>query len=81
MRDVYGFIQLTLPYDVPVRAVYHSFEADSGGADSGHELDFSASKKFGKYWAVTAKYAHYDGKDAPVVFDVDKFWAQVEFNF
>jgi hypothetical protein len=81
LRDIYGFIQVTLPYDVPVRAVYHSFEADSGGADFGHELDFSASKKFGKYWAVTAKYAHYDGKDAPVAFDVDKFWAQVEFNF
>ena len=81
LRDVYGFVQVMLPYDVPVRAVYHSFEADSLGADFGHELDFSASKKFGKYWAVTAKYAHYDGKDAPVAFDVDKFWAQVEFNF
>ena len=37
-----------------------------------------------KKWAalgVTATYAHYDGKDAPVAFDVDKFWAQVEFNF
>jgi hypothetical protein len=81
LRDVYGFLQVTLPYDVPVRAVYHSFEADAGGADFGHEIDLMASKKFGKYWAATAKYAHYDGKDAPVAFDVDKFWAQVEFNF
>ena len=81
LRDLYGYIQVMLPYDVPVRAVYHSFDADSGASDFGHEIDLIASKKFGKYWAVTAKYAHYDGKDAPVAFDVDKFWAQVEFNF
>ena len=81
LRDVYGFVQVTLPYDVPVRAVYHSFEPDARGPDFGHEIDLMASKKFGKYWAATVKYAHYDGKDVPVNFDVDKFWAQVEFSF
>jgi hypothetical protein len=70
-----------LPYDVPLRAVYHSFEADSGGADFGHEFDFMVSKRFGRNWILTAKYAHYDGKDAPVRFDVDKVWAQLEFIF
>ncbi|HTD66421.1 MAG TPA: alginate export family protein, partial [Candidatus Limnocylindria bacterium] len=69
LRDAYGFVQITLPYDIPVRAIYHSFEADSGGADFGQEFDIMASKKFGKYWTVTAKYAHYDGKEAPVRFD------------
>ena len=81
LRDAYGSVQVTLPCDIPVRAVYHSFEADSGGADFGQEFDLMASKKFGKNWIFTAKYAHYDGKDAPVRFDVDKFWAQVEFIF
>jgi hypothetical protein len=39
------------------------------------------SKKFGKHWTALAKYAHFDGKEAPTAFDVDKIWAQVEFNY
>jgi hypothetical protein len=81
LRDAYGFVQVTLPYDVPVRAVYHSYEADSGGADFGQEFDIIASKKFAKHWTALVKYARYDGKDAPNRFDVHKVWAQVEFNF
>jgi hypothetical protein len=81
LRDAYGFMQVTLPYDIPIRAAYHSFESDRGGADFGQEFDIMASKKLGRNWILTAKYAHYDGKDAPVRFDVDKVWAQVEFNF
>jgi hypothetical protein len=30
---------------------------------------------------VLAKYAYFDGEDAPTAFDVDKIWAQVEFNY
>lgn len=81
LRDFYGFVQVAAPHDVILRSVYHTFEADAGGADFGQEIDFLASMKFGQYWAVTGKYACYDGKDAPVGFDVHKFWAQVEFNF
>jgi hypothetical protein len=81
LRDIYGFVQVTLPYDVPVRAIYHSYEADSGGADFGQEFDLVVSKKFAKHWTALAKYAYYDGKDAPNRFDVHKLWAQVEFNF
>jgi hypothetical protein len=81
LRDIYGFGQITLPGDVPVRVVYHKYDADSGGADFGQEIDLLVSKKFGKYWTVLAKYAYYDGKDAPAQYDVHKLWAQVEFNF
>lgn len=81
LRDLYGFVHVNLPCDVPVRAVYHTYEADDGGADFGNEFDVMASKRFGKHWTITAKYAWYDGKDAPVRFDVHKAWAQVEFNF
>lgn len=81
LRDVYGFGQITLPGDVPLRAVYHKFDADSGGADLGQEFDVMASRKFGKYWTALVKYAYYDGKEAPARQDIQKFWAQVEFNF
>jgi hypothetical protein len=86
LRDIYGFAQVTLPCDVPIRAIYHKYDADSGEGDFGWEFDLMASKKFGKYWTVLAKYAYYDGKDtaagvAGSPYDVHKFWAQVEFNF
>src|SRR5436190_1123986 len=64
LRDIYGFAQVTLPCDVPIRAIYHKYDADSGDGDFGWEFDLMASKKFGKYWTVLAKYAYYNGKDA-----------------
>lgn len=87
LRDLYAFAQVTLPAQIPLRFVYHKFDADSGSADYGQEFDVVASKKFGKNWTATLKYAYYMGEDAaapalaaPDV-DVQKFWAQIEFNF
>ena len=85
--DLYGFAQVTLPYNIPLRLVYHKFDADSGSGDYGQEFDVVASRKFGKHWTAMLKYSFYDGDDAAppalAVADVEvhKFWAQVEFNF
>lgn len=81
LRDAYVFAQVGLPGGVPVRVVYHKFDADSGGADLGQEIDVQVSKKLGKHWALLAKYAYYDGVAAPAAFDAHKFWAQLEFNY
>jgi hypothetical protein len=89
LRDLYGYAQVTLPAQVPVRFVYHKFDADYGSGNYGQEFDIIASKNFGKYWVATLEYAYYQGQDAaPGSFlataahvDVQKFWAQVEFNF
>jgi hypothetical protein len=86
LRDAYGFAQVILPLKIPLRAVYHKFDADSGGADFGQEFDLQISKKFGKHWSALAKYGYYDGKDpigaaATTQYDLHKFWAQIEFNF
>jgi len=86
LRDLYAFAQVTIPGEIPVRFMYHKFDADSGGADFGHEFDAQLSKKLGKNWTALAKYAYYDGKDAaPPSFaaavDMHKFWLQLEFNF
>ena len=86
LQDVYAFAGAKLPGDVPLRFVYHKFDADSGSADFGQEFDVVASHKFGKHWTVLAKYAFYDAHDASppaqtVASDVQKFWAQVEFNY
>jgi hypothetical protein len=87
LKDIYAFAQVTLPQQVPLRFVYHKFDADSGGGDYGQEFDIVASRKFGKNWTALLKYALYNGEDAapPAItapnVDVHKFWAQVEFNF
>jgi hypothetical protein len=87
LRDIYIFGQITLPANIPLRLVYHRYEADSGSDDYGQEFDVIASKKLGKHWTALLKYSFYDGDDAapPAVgvsdLEVHKFWAQVEFNF
>ena len=81
LRDAYAFGQVTLPWEVPVRLVYHKYESDKEDIDLGQEINVQASKKFGKNWTVLTKYAYYDGKEAPARYDGHKFWAQVEFNF
>jgi hypothetical protein len=60
---------------------YHKFDADTGSADYGDEIDFSISKKTGAVvW--TAKYAQYAMGDAATkVTDTDKFWVMADWNF
>ncbi|MBM3837240.1 MAG: hypothetical protein FJ398_04625 [Verrucomicrobia bacterium] len=86
LQDIYGFAQYTLPWQMPLRFVYHKFDADTGGGDFGQEFDVQLSKKLGKHWTALAKYAFYDGKDAaPPSFaspiDMQKFWLQLEFTY
>lgn len=85
LRNGYAFAQVTLPKEIPLRIGYHKFDADTGGADYGQEIDVVLSKRFGKHWTALVKYAHYFGEDPvsglPADTDVQKFWAQVEFNF
>jgi hypothetical protein len=81
LTDLYLSAGVNLPGNVPVNFIYHKFDAETGGADFGQEYDLVASKKFGKNWTVLAKYAYYDGKDAPFAFTKQVFWAELEFNF
>jgi len=81
LRDLYGFVQVTLPWKLPLRLVYHKFDSDEGSADYGQEFDVQLVRSFGKHWSALLKYGYFDGEDAPYAFNLHKFWAQVEFNF
>jgi len=87
LHDLYGYGQIVLPANVPLRFIYHKYDADSGSGDYGQEFDLVASKKFGKYWSALLKYAYYEGEDVPLPslaqagVDIQKAWAQVEFNY
>ncbi len=80
LRDVYVFAGVKLPYEIPLKVIYHKFDADYSALDYGHEWDVVASKSLGKHWKATAKYAWLDGR-APVTTDIQKLWLQMEFNF
>lgn len=81
LRDLYAFVGVTLPSEVPLRFIVHQYRSDSGSVHYGDELNAVVSKKFGKHWTALAKYAHFNGKEAPTAFDIDKIWAQLEFNY
>jgi hypothetical protein len=87
LRDLYAYAQLTLPAQIPVRFVFHQYNADFGGGNYGQEYDVVASKKFGKHWTALIKFADYEGEDpaAPSLtvpnVRFQKVWAQIEFNF
>lgn len=61
------------------RFVYHDFSAASGGGDYGTEYDALISKKFGKHFSVSAKYANYQSDGFKV--DTEKFWLVLGFKY
>jgi len=65
--------------DVKLIAFYHDFQAETGGADYGTEIDFVAIYKFAKNYSVLFKYAAYDADDYSS--DTDKAWLMVTAAF
>jgi hypothetical protein len=66
-------------FGVDVLAVYHQLDAAEGGADYGHEIDASISKKFGKHYTLLAACAYYFAETYRS--DTQKFWMQAVVNF
>lgn len=87
LQDIYEYAQVTLPYEIPIRFVYHKFDAAYGNGDYGQEFDAVISKKFGQYWSAMFEFAQYLGenKALPVItathMSSQSVWASVEFIF
>ena len=87
LHDLYAYAQVTLPAQVPLRFVYHKFDADYGSGDYGQEFDVVATRNFGKHWQVLLEYARYDGANAapPTItaahVDLQRFWVHLQFTF
>jgi hypothetical protein len=87
LHDLYGYAQVTLPAQIPVRFIYHKFDSDFGSGDYGQEFDLVATKKFGKHWQALLEYAYYKGANAaaPAItaahVNMERIWAQLEFIF
>jgi hypothetical protein len=59
--------------------VYHDFEAQSGNADWGSELDVSADRKLGDRYGVLLKAAFYDAKQHRA--DTNIFWIMLTASY
>jgi len=59
--------------------VYHDFTAQSGSADWGTELDFSAGRKIGERYGLLFKAAIYEADQHAT--DTTKFWIMLMANY
>jgi len=64
---------------IKMKTVYHIFESDVGSQDYGSEIDFVASRKFGKHFLAGAKYSNYSADQHGV--DTTKYWLFGQFNY
>lgn len=78
LRDAYLVIRSMLA-DVELKGIYHDFQADSGGADYGQELDLSATYSFLEHYTVGLIYANYNADEYGV--DTQKIWAWAGLKF
>ncbi|WP_027159980.1 alginate export family protein [Methylobacter luteus] len=80
IRDVFGTLSASLDNgSLMLTGVFHDFSDDTGQIHYGKEWDFLAVKKFGKHYALLAKYAYYDADQ--VATDTQKIWVQMNVNF
>lgn len=74
--------------------MYHDFSADRDDYDYGHEWDVQLTRTFAERYLFGLKYAQYSADGNPLnvarnggasagkqAFDLDRFWAWVEFRF
>ncbi len=78
-------------YGATVMLMYHDLAANNDNYDYGTEWDAVVEKPFKKNWLVGVKYASYDASDDALnrlrntvggqAFDLEKFWAYVQFKW
>ncbi len=78
IEDIYGSIGTTLG-KVKLAAIYHDFQAESGGRDFGYEWDLVATYNFSKRLSMQAKTAWYNA-DHDAYSDTDKVWFSMQYK-
>ncbi len=78
VQDLYAVVGTKLGKTL-LKAVYHDFSADNGGADYGDEIDLLAVYPVNEKFKLLAKFADYS-KDTFGV-DTRRLWLQAEYAF
>lgn len=80
IRDVFGTSHVVLDRsNMVLTGVFHDFTDDTGQIHYGDEWDFQVTKKFGKHYALLAKYAYYNADSFGT--DTQKIWVQGNISF
>jgi len=61
--------------------LYHDFQAQSGSAKFGQELDASIGTKFAEHYGVLFKVAWFNADDESIYADTTKLWIQLTAGF
>ncbi len=61
--------------------IYHDFEAESGSAAYGSEIDASINRKFGEHYGLLLGGAVFDGASGSTFSDTTKLWVQFTADF
>lgn len=90
IEDAYVTLKMD-GYGATFMLVYHNFASNHDDYDYGTEWDMVLEKPFLKHWLVGLKYAAYDASSDALnqarnsvsgqAFDLNKFWAYIQFNF
>ncbi|MCM2276367.1 MAG: alginate export family protein [Candidatus Didemnitutus sp.] len=80
LRDTYAKATANLPQAIALTAFYHRFESDSANTEFGTELDVMLTRKFGKHFTGTVKFADFR-RDSLAFPNVRKVWLQVDFVY
>jgi len=79
IQDIYFTVKGAPFYDIKLSATYHILTSDVDDIDYGNEIDFIASYKINRNYAVLAKFAAYGADDYST--DTNKFWVQATAKF
>ena len=79
LQDFYVSAGAKLPYDIPMKVIFHHFKSDTGNIELGNEINAIATKKFNDRWSALAKFAYYMGDNG--IPDTQRFWLQAEYSF
>ncbi len=85
LEDLYVSVGYKVKHENPwldklaVKAVYHDFGAENGGADYGKEWNLLVKKPFAKNYMAMVKYADYDADSFAE--DTEKLWLMLQAKF
>jgi hypothetical protein len=93
IKDLFVTVKASV-WGANLQAIYHDFASDKDNYDYGTEWDFIVEKPFAKYFMVGLKYSAYEADRNALnvernsasttgqqAFDLDRFWAYVQFKF
>jgi hypothetical protein len=80
LQDLYAQAGVKLPYEIPLKFIYHKFDSNKQDINYGQEFDVEISKKFYERFTAVVAYAYFDGQTAGYP-DSQRVWVSLGFVY